>query len=98
MQRKGFPHISSMPTMKVHQDKRRQEHIPLRSIETSDLCDLPSITSPYKSTPSVNVPSVDETSRFIPISIGSLGENDGKNGRLDEELRGNKRVLGFYEL
>lgn len=90
MPRKGFPQISSMPTIRVENAEnspRRSENIPMRSIEVANLQSMPSTSSPYSKR------STDFTmnaGRWTPISISSeSSDEDEKRDVVDDaELRG----------
>lgn len=70
MPRRGFPKISSMPSFRLHGEgtSQQNEHIPMRSIETDNLRNLPPTSSPYSKR---STDLLSQAKQWTPISISS---------------------------
>lgn len=87
---KGFPEISSMPSFRIDYSagtSRAVENIPMRSIETENLKNLPPTSSPYSKSRSSEF--MHNAARWTPISISSeSSDEDEKRDKVDSSLRG----------
>lgn len=98
MPRKGFPLTSSLPSFQMHlrddPSSRPSEHIPMRSIETDNLQNLPPASSPFsrRSPKPAKRPSTEvknNAGKWTPISISSgSSDEDEKQDKVDQSLRG----------
>lgn len=102
MPRKGFPQISSLPSFRIHQGEgaspRPSDHFQMRSIETDNLQNLPSTSSPFsKRSPKFKpiqrpTETKNDAGKWTPISISSESDEsdeDEKQDKVDQTLRGN---------
>jgi hypothetical protein len=89
MPRKGFPQISSMPSFRRHQhsasSSRYCENIPMRSIETENLKDLPPTLSPFAKRP---VDDKSSPGHWTPISISSGSDGDDNEDEKQDKVGG----------
>lgn len=87
---KGFPEISSMPSFRINtagSSRRVVENIPMRSIETENLKNLPPTSSPYSDR---SCDFVKKTATWTPISLSSeSSDEDVKQDNVEKSLRGN---------
>lgn len=90
---KGFPEISSMPSFRIDpaEDSSNNSHaienIPMRSIETHNLKNMPSTSSPF-STGSSEI--VRNSAKWTPVYVSNESlDEDEKQDKVEESLRGN---------